>query len=210
MNIYEKLNKAKKALSVAGLKKSGKNDFAKYEYFELGDFLPTIVALEDELKFACIVSFDKELATLSIVDSEKPDSQIVFASPMSSASLKGMHDVQNLGAVQTYLRRYLYINAFEIVEQDPLDKTARKTEEPKPETTVAKNPVQNTGKITTEQYRIIQEACLDKDSKPDSDSLARLKDVLKRHGYESAKDIRPEDYEKIRTEFVDYGLPFNV
>ena len=206
MTIYEKLNKAKKALSVAGLKKSGKNDFAKYEYFELGDFLPTIVALEDELKFACIVSFDKELATLSIVDSEKPDSQIVFASPMSSANLKGMHDVQNLGAVQTYLRRYLYVNAFEIVEHDPLDRTARKTEEPK----TASQPASKPDKITTDQYRVLQEACLDKDNKPDSASVTRLKDVLKRHGYESAKDIKPDDYENIRKEFIDYGLPFDV
>jgi hypothetical protein len=42
---------------------------------------------------------------------------------MSSAALKGCHDVQNLGAVQTYLRRYLWTNAFEIVEHDALDAT---------------------------------------------------------------------------------------
>jgi hypothetical protein len=29
--------------------------------------------------------------------------------------------VQNLGAVQTYLRRYLWTNAFEIVEHDAID-----------------------------------------------------------------------------------------
>jgi hypothetical protein len=40
---------------------------------------------------------------------------------MSSAALKGCHDVQNLGAVQTYLRRYLWVNAFEIVEHDALE-----------------------------------------------------------------------------------------
>jgi hypothetical protein len=40
---------------------------------------------------------------------------------MSSAALKGCHEVQNLGAVQTYLRRYLWTNAFEIVEHDSID-----------------------------------------------------------------------------------------
>jgi hypothetical protein len=42
---------------------------------------------------------------------------------MSSAELKGCHPVQNLGAVQTYLRRYLYTAAFELVEHDALDAT---------------------------------------------------------------------------------------
>jgi hypothetical protein len=56
---------------------------------------------------------------------------------MSSAALKGCHDVQNLGAVQTYLRRYLWTNAFEIVEHDALDATTggvepAKKPEPKP------------------------------------------------------------------------------
>ena len=50
---------------------------------------------------------------------------------MSSASLKGCHDVQNLGAVQTYIRRYLYTNAFEIVESDALDSTQGRDEEPR-------------------------------------------------------------------------------
>jgi len=206
VNIYEKLNKAKLALQAARLKKSGKNDFAKYEYFELSDFLPTIIQLEHEIGFTCAVSFGIEQATLDIVNTEKPDESILFTSPMSSANLKGMHDVQNLGAVQTYLRRYSYVNAFEIVEHDPLDRTARKTEEPK----TASQPASKPNKITTDQYRVLQEACLDKDNKPDSASVTRLKDVLKRHGYESAKDINTEDYEKIRTEFVNYGLPFNV
>jgi hypothetical protein len=60
---------------------------------------------------------------------------------MSSAALKGCHDVQNLGAVQTYLRRYLWTNAFEIVEHDALDATTGK-EEPvkKPEPKVEPAP----------------------------------------------------------------------
>ena len=42
---------------------------------------------------------------------------------MSEASLKGCHQVQNLGAVETYIKRYLYQNCFEIVEADALDGT---------------------------------------------------------------------------------------
>lgn len=69
------------------------------------------------------MSFTQDTAYLTIYDVEKPDQFTTFTSPMSSASLKGCHDVQNLGAVQTYLRRYLWTNAFEIVEHDSLDAT---------------------------------------------------------------------------------------
>ena len=37
--------------------------------------------------------------------------------------MKGAHAIQNLGAVETYQRRYLYLAAFEIVENDGLDAT---------------------------------------------------------------------------------------
>jgi hypothetical protein len=62
------------------------------------------------------------MAYLTIYDTDGGDFA-TFTSPMSSAALKGCHDVQNLGAVQTYLRRYLWTNAFEIVEHDALDAT---------------------------------------------------------------------------------------
>jgi hypothetical protein len=40
---------------------------------------------------------------------------------MREANLKGTHPIQNLGAVETYSRRYLYTIAFDIVESDTLD-----------------------------------------------------------------------------------------
>jgi hypothetical protein len=123
MNIYEKLNAARVAFQSRGVKMSGKNTFAGYGYYELGDILPAINAMACEIGFICEVSFAPELATLTVRDTEKPQDVIVFTSPMSSASLKGCHEVQNLGAVETYIKRYLYQNAFEIVESDQVNKT---------------------------------------------------------------------------------------
>lgn len=117
MTIYEKLAEARTRLNV---KKTGRNNFAKYGYFELADFLPEINLLAKELGFVCLVSFDAEKATMTIKDATG-EGEIIFTSPMSTASLKGCHEVQNLGAVQTYLRRYLYQTAFEIVEAEQLD-----------------------------------------------------------------------------------------
>jgi len=120
MSVYKKLQDARIKLQHTELKKSGHNKFAGYKYFELGDFLPAIQKICSEMGLCGVVSFNHEMAFLQILDVEDGTS-IMFTSPMSSAALKGCHDVQNLGAVQTYLRRYLWVNAFEIVEHDALD-----------------------------------------------------------------------------------------
>jgi len=128
MSIYEKLLKARIELHSTKLKKTGKNAFSGYDYFELEDIMPKILELMDKYKFIGIVSYTNELATLTLLDCEKPEDKIIFTSPMSTANLKGCHDVQNLGAVETYERRYLYITAFEIIENDILDRTHNKNE----------------------------------------------------------------------------------
>ena len=120
--VYAKLQKARMMLQAAPIKKSGHNKFANYHYFELGDFLPTINQIFNELGLCSVISFDKELATLRIVDTDN-GSSITFTSPMAEANLKGTHPIQNLGAVETYSRRYLYVTALEIVEHDALDAT---------------------------------------------------------------------------------------
>jgi hypothetical protein len=143
MTIYEKLNEARIRFQESGIKQSGYNEFARYTYYELSDIIPVINNLAKELGFSCLVSFG-DIATLTIVDTEKPDGKIIFTSPMSTASLKGCHDVQNLGAVETYIRRYLYQNAFEIVETDSLNGTHNPdSKTPKPPVPQNGTPPQN-------------------------------------------------------------------
>ena len=137
MSVYKKLQEARILLQNTSLKKSGKNKFANYEYFELGDFLPTIQNIFTKVGLCGTVSFGTELASLSIVDIDDPNQSILFTSPMSTAELKGCHAIQNLGAVQTYLRRYLWVAAMEIVEHDALDATTGKDDPKKAEPTVA-------------------------------------------------------------------------
>ena len=137
MSVYKKLQEARMRLQNTALKKSGHNKFAGYYYFELGDFLPAIQKICTEMNLCGVVSFDHNMAFLQINDTEDGTS-VMFTSPMSSAALKGCHDVQNLGAVQTYLRRYLWVNAFEIVEHDALDATLGSDTPKKPETVATK------------------------------------------------------------------------
>jgi len=126
MNVYQKLNEARERFHQSKLNKSGQNKFAGYKYFELSDFVVPALQIFKEVGLTSVISFGKETADMRIVNNEKPDEVIVIESPMSSAALKGCHEVQNLGAVQTYLRRYLWVAALEIVEHDALDATTGK------------------------------------------------------------------------------------
>ena len=135
MSVYKKLQEARLELQSTSLKKSGKNKFAGFEYFELGDFLPTIQNIFMKHGLCGTITFYTDIAILTIVDVDKPEDKIEFKSPMSSAELKGCHAIQNLGAVQTYLRRYLWVAAMEIVEHDSLDAVAGKDDSKKAEPT---------------------------------------------------------------------------
>jgi len=130
VSIYWKLSAARIMLQEQPLTKSGANKFAGYKYFELGDFLPAIQRIFNEVGLVDVISFTADTATLTLYDSDNGQS-IVFTSPMGSANLKGCHEVQNIGAVETYQRRYLYVTALAIVEADSLDAvTGNKDAEP--------------------------------------------------------------------------------
>ena len=123
MSVHKKLNEAREKFHALKLEKTGHNKFAGYKYFELGDFLIPALKVFKDAGLCATVSFDAQTARMMIVDVDKPDSSIALTSPMGSASLKGCHEVQNIGAVETYQRRYLWTAALEIVEHDALDAT---------------------------------------------------------------------------------------
>ena len=127
LTIYDKLNDCRLAFKNANVKKSGKNAYAGYDYFELDDILNALIPILVSHRAATVVNFTPEGATLTFTDCETKES-ILFTSPMSTASLKGCHEVQNLGAVESYIKRYLYQNAFEIAEPDSLDRTMGKSD----------------------------------------------------------------------------------
>lgn len=120
MSALSKLNEARKLFHASKLEKTGHNKFAGYKYFELGDFLVPALKNFESLKLSSVVSFGIELATMTITDLED-NTFVCITSPMSTAALKACHEVQNLGAVQTYIRRYLWVAALEIVEHDAID-----------------------------------------------------------------------------------------
>lgn len=122
MPVHKKLNEARLAFHAMPLKKSGHNKFAGYKYFELGDFLVPALKIFNDVGLCAVVSFAEKFASMHIVDVED-GTQIIIHSPMGSANLKGCHEIQNIGACETYSTRYLWTAALCIVEHDALDAT---------------------------------------------------------------------------------------
>lgn len=123
MNLFEKLQQIKVDLLNSNLKKTGKNKFAGFEYFELCDFLPTIINLCNKHKVFTQISFNRDVASLKVINCEDASEQIEITSPMEELELKGCNKVQALGGVETYQRRYLYMSLFDITENDMFDAT---------------------------------------------------------------------------------------
>lgn len=126
--IFEKLQKARIELQNKKLKKSGKNGYSGFTYYELADFLPQVNQIFFDLKLCSNFSIEDRQAKLTVTDWED-NTKEVFTSPIEDLELKGCTKVQALGGVHTYLKRYLYLNALEIVESDMLDAKAGKIEE---------------------------------------------------------------------------------
>ena len=122
MPVHKKLNEARLAFHALPLKKSGHNKFAGYKYFELADFLVPALRIFNDVGLCAVISFSETTASMHIVDVED-GSQVIIHSPMGSANLKGCHEIQNIGACETYCTRYLWTAALCIVEHDALDAT---------------------------------------------------------------------------------------
>jgi hypothetical protein len=123
-NVFKKLQGVRHAFASANVKKSGKNKFAGYEYFELGDFIPVINAMFDEVGLIGVVRFTKDEGSLTVYNVENPEEKIVFTTPMVFASNPKGQPIQDLGSTHTYMRRYLWLMTMEIVEHDSVDASA--------------------------------------------------------------------------------------
>ena len=121
----------------ADIKKSGKNKFAGYEYFELGDFIPAIHKIFNEVGLCGVVRFTNDTASLTVYGDE---GSIEFTSPMVFAENSKGQAIQNLGSTHTYMRRYLWLMAMEIVEHDSVD-AAAPTETPAKPIVIPQQPV---------------------------------------------------------------------
>lgn len=129
VNVYRALQIMRVTLQEKDIKKSGHNDYGKYDYFELSDFLPEINKLALENNIVCIYEITDKDAILHIADIENFENRVDFRIPIAELTLKGANAIQNIGGLTTYTRRYLYMIAFEIAENDEFDPNQKPVED---------------------------------------------------------------------------------
>ena len=157
-NIYLKLQEARFIVLGKLGKKSGKNSFVGFEYFELKDFVPQAIEAFREVGITSVFNIDParkvvedgviteypETASMTITDGKE---SIEFHIPTADATGKGQLPIQALGSKQTYLRRYLYLSALDIVENDSVDAMSNEQKDVQPKKTAGP---------TAEQIKIIK------------------------------------------------------
>jgi len=152
MSVYRKLQATRLELVNSGIKKTGHNSYGGWNYYELGDFIPTVHKLFDAVGLCGVVTFG-EMATLTIYDTEFTDQKIEFATPIVYAEAAKGQPIQMLGSTHTYLRRYLWLLAMELVEADAVD-SAQQQEHAAPIKIAPKPPAKIEGKEGAWQLKI--------------------------------------------------------
>ena len=145
-NVYAKLLDARAEFLKANIEKSGKNFGLAYKYFELSDIVPTATKIFEKVGLVTVINYTDTDAYMLVVNTEEPEQKISFNTPMKYAPVnKGTTEIQALGSTMTYLRRYLYLTALDICENDEVDAGGVQTplesvEKPKAETVVTNQP----------------------------------------------------------------------
>jgi len=125
MNLNESIINIRVELQNSKIRQSGKNKFAGFTYFELSDFLPKLNELMLKYKVNDCISINKEYAELTLYfGNEKQTYSIpftVYETPKNKQGGESMQHIQYLGALNTYYKRYLYLNAFGITDGEVVD-----------------------------------------------------------------------------------------
>lgn len=152
MSVYRKLQAVRTELVSSNIKKTGHNSYGGWDYYELGDFIPTAHKLFDAVGLCGVVTFG-ETATLTVYDTEFTDQKIEFATPIVYAEAAKGQPIQLLGSTHTYLRRYLWLLALELVEADAVD-AAPQQQSAEPIKIAPKPPAKIEGKEGAWQLKI--------------------------------------------------------
>ena len=150
MVVSDKIEEARNCFQ--GMKESGRNNFQKYNYAELKDIVPIVrdICKRYKLKTKFDWDYENNVMTLTVTDREdgSSDVSVIPLAPLSAGD-PGKY-MQDIGRIQTYARRYLYLQCFDIAVPDEIDnKDQRKI--PKQKSVPKPKPVKQVVKEVKEE-----------------------------------------------------------
>lgn len=185
MNVYAKLLNVRREFMSEATKKSGVNMHAEFQYFELIDIVPRAEGLFQTYGLLLIPTFTEDKAVAEIVNADDPTESIKFSIPLKFIAEPAkfrMNEVQGVGAVVTYYRRYLYMVVLDLVESDGIDNQNPKGEDepakPKTGAKSGKTTAKKAPPTAAERAEITTEVT-DADGAADDLMVQGLKNALK-------------------------------
>lgn len=191
VNIYGKLLEARERFLAAGIKKTGKNTYAEFKYFTLDDIIPLKQKIFKDLGLTDVIAFYPDTACLTIYNADNPSEFINFTSQLAPDESLIKNPIQKVGAIQTYVRRYLYLLALDIIESDGIEELTDKPE------TEKKAPKKSTKPVTPEKREEIKEDLIDEDGAATEVQIKSIKNGLKK-----LREKNAEKYESFVTDSV--------
>ena len=203
MNVYGKLIEARKRFLDAGIKKTGVNRYAEYKYFTLDEIIPAKQEIFRDLGLADVISFSSDFAILRIFNIDDPKDCIEFMSQLAPDESMIKNPIQKVGAIQTYVRRYLYLLALDIIESDGIEATTGNPEAQGDEPDVIRPKKSNRPKTEGERKEI-KEDLIDQGGDATETQIKAIKNGLKKL---RAKDSdKYEDYIRACLKKIKAGL----
>lgn len=180
MNVWAKLLKVRSEFYAEGAKKTGKNLHAEFKYFELEDIVPVAAPIFAKYGLLLVPTFVEGNAVAKVVNIDDPEETISFTIPLQFIAEPAkfrMNEVQGVGAVVTYYRRYLYMVVLDLVESDGIDNQKPKTEGDAP--TPAPAAPKKGKPVTAAERDTIKNELTDADGNADELQIQALKAALK-------------------------------
>lgn len=181
MNVYQKLAAVRNEILHIDVKKSGVNLHAEFTYFELEDIIPIAEPIFHKYGLIYLTTFENGNGYGKVVDMDNPSEVIIFTAPMvfiAEPAKFRMNETQGLGAVITYMRRYLYFLALDLIEHDKIDdKNIKETHSDDEEE--VELPPKRTMPATVEERAEIKEELTAPDGQADALQIEALTAALK-------------------------------
>lgn len=196
-SVYEKLLEARRRFLEANVKKSGINTYAEFKYFTLEDIIPVKTQIFNALGLVETIEFmsGSNEAVLFLHNATKRDDILTFRSQLAPDESLVKNPIQKVGAVQTYVRRYLYMLMLDIVETDIIDETAGKAEEPAKKSNRPASP---------KKREEVKKELIDEDGEAAEVQIKSIKNGLKKLREKDAEQFEP--YVKSIVKKIKAGL----
>lgn len=206
--LSNKIQKGKRIFLNSGIKPSGRNNYQKYNYFELKDIEPTLLDVCEELQLSTRFVFSASSANLIIKD-EEDSSEVYYSLPLPEVKVDDAKKaMQEIKSIQTYAMRCLYIQAFEIVEVDTIEKgriaeEKRKTtkqfqqkqqsQQNKPKNNGNKQYLQKNRKVQPDMAEPVNQSKLNLDKKVSTTELVNMSKTVENSLKQEGKPLNEQN-----------------